>query len=137
MTASAGDPGPEATAERHKALVRRLIEIVNEGDLGALPEVATGRIAQDAERWIGPFRDAFPDFRMEVADIIAEGDKVVGHFRCSGTHRGQWRGRAPTGRRFEDVDEIYIFRVEDGRLSSVLAVVEDDLTRMRQLGIRE
>ena len=137
MTTGAGDPGPESTAERHKALVRRLIDIVNAGDLGALPEVATGRIAQDAERWIGPFRASFPDFRMEVVDVIAEGDKVVGHFRCSGTHRGEWRGRAPTGRRFEGVDEMYIFGVEDGRLSSVLAVVEDDLTRMRQLGIHE
>lgn len=137
MTTGAGDPRPDPTAERHKALVRRLLEIVNAGDLAALPEVASGRIAQDAERWIGPFRDAFPDFRMEVVDVIAEGDKVVGHFRCSGTHRGEWRGRAPTGRRFEDVDEIYIFGVEDGRLASVLAVVEDDLTRMRQLGIQE
>jgi hypothetical protein len=137
MTTGAGDPRPEATAERHKALVCRLIEIVNAGDLGALPEVATGRIAQDAERWIGPFRASFPDFHMEVVDVISEGDKVVGHFRCSGTHRGEWRGRPPTGRRFEDVDEIYIFGVQDGRLASVLAVVEDDLTRMRQLGIRE
>ena len=137
MTTGARDPGRESTEERHKALVRRLIEIVNAGDLGALPEVATGRIARDAERWIGPFRASFPDFRMEVVDVIAEGDKVVGHFRCSGTHLGEWRGRAPTGRRFENVVEIYIFGVEDGRLSSVLAVVEDDLTRMRQLGIRE
>jgi hypothetical protein len=78
MTTGAGDPGPESTAERHKALVRRLIDIVNAGDLGALPEVATGRIARDAERWIGPFRASFPDFRMEVVDVIAEGDKVVG-----------------------------------------------------------
>ena len=137
MTNGAGDRGGESTGERHKALVRRLIDIVNAGDLAALPEVATGRIARDAERWIGPFRASFPDFRMEVVDVIAEGDKVVGHFRCSGTHRGEWRGRAPTGRRFEGVDEMYIFGVEDGRLSSVLAVVEDDLTRMRQLGIRE
>ena len=137
MTTDAGGTRTETTAERHKALVRRLIEIVNAGDLAALPEVATGRIAREAERWIGPFRASFPDFRMEVVDVIAEGDKVVGHFRCSGTHRGEWRGRAPTGRRFEGVDEMYIFGVEDGRLSSVLAVVEDDLTRMRQLGIRE
>jgi predicted ester cyclase len=137
MTARAGDSRPEATAERHKALVRRLIEIVNARDLGALAEVATGRIARDAERWIGPFRDAFPDFRMEVVDVIAEGDKVVGHFRCSGTLRGEWRGTPPNGRRFERVDEIYIFQVQDGRLASVVAVVEDDLTRMRQLGLRE
>jgi predicted ester cyclase len=118
-----------------KALVRRLVEIVNAGDLEAVDKVADGQLADAARRWIGPFRASFPDFRMEVRDLIAEGDKVVGHFKCSGTHQGEWRGNPPTGRRFEDVDEIYIFRVAEGKLSAVTAVVEDDLTRMRQLGI--
>ncbi len=122
-------------AERTKALVRRLVEIVNAGDLSGLPEVATGQVAEAAAGWIGPFRASFPDFHMEVADVIAEGDKVVGHFKCSGTHRGEWQGRAPTGRRFEGVDEVYIFRVVDGKLSAATAVVEDDLGRLRQLGI--
>lgn len=124
-----------SSPETNKHLVRRLIEIVNTGDLGAIREVAAGGIARDAERWIGPFRESFPDFRMEIVDVIAEDDKVVGHFRCSGTHQGEWRGRAATGRRFEDVDEIYVFRVEDGKLASTLAIVEDNLTRLRQLGI--
>jgi predicted ester cyclase len=122
--------------EDSKALVRRLVEIVNVRDLEALEDVASGQIAEAARRWIGPFRDSFPDFRMEVRDVIAEGDRVVGHFTCSGTHQGEWRGIPPSGRRFEDVDEIYIFRVEDGKLSSAIAVVEDNLTRMRQLGIQ-
>jgi predicted ester cyclase len=73
---------------------------------------------------------------MDVCDLIAKGDKVVLHFKCSGTHRGEWHGSAPTGRRFEDIDEIYIFRVENGRLSSATAVVEDNLARMRQLGVQ-
>jgi hypothetical protein len=42
---------------------------------------------------------------------------------------------APTGRRFENVDEIYIFRVKDGKLRAAIGV-EDNLTRMRQLGLR-
>ena len=66
--------------------------------------------------------------------MVAEGDKVVGHFKCSGTHEGEWRGMPATGRRFENVDEIYFFRVEGDRLASVTAVVEDDLSRLRQLG---
>jgi predicted ester cyclase len=122
--------------EHNKNLVRRLVEIVNAGDLHALEEVASGQIAEEARRWIGPFRDSFPDFRMEVRDVIAEGDKVVGYFTCSGTHQGEWRGMPPTGRRFENVDEIYILRVAEGRLFSAIAVVEDNLTRMRQLGIQ-
>lgn len=98
-----------STPDDNRALVRRLIEIVNAGDRSALEEVASGPIAEEARRWIGPFRASFPDFRMELVDVIAESDKVVGYFKCSGTHRGEWRGIAPTGRRFERVDEVYIF----------------------------
>jgi hypothetical protein len=122
--------------EESKALVRRLVEIVNAGDLEGLEEVASGPIAEAAQRWIGPFRESFPDFHMEVREVIAEGDEVVGYFKCSGTHQGEWRGIPPSGGRFEDVDEVYIFRVEHGKLSSAIAVVEDNLTRMRQLGIQ-
>jgi predicted ester cyclase len=122
--------------EESKALVRRLVEIVNAGDLEGLEEVASGGIAEAARGWIGPFRESFPDFRMEVCEVIAEGELVVGYFKCSGTHLGDWRGIPPSGRRFEGVDEVYIFRVEQGKLSSAIAVVEDNLTRMRQLGIQ-
>jgi predicted ester cyclase len=120
--------------EQNRALVRRFVEIVNGGDLGDLGEVAGDRFADGMRRWIEPFRKSFPDFRMEVVDVIAEPDKVVGHFRCSGTNEGEWQGEPPTGRRFEDIDEIYIFRVEDGKLAGSLAALEDNLTRMRQLG---
>ena len=123
--------------DHNKRLVHRLVEIVNERDFDSIDEVASGQIASEARRWVAPFTDAFPDFRMHVVDVIAEGDKVVGYFKCSGTHDGDWRGHPPTGRRFKGVDEVYIFRVDDGKLASALAVVEDNLTRLRQLGLVE
>ena len=125
-----------STPDHNRALVRHLTDIVNAGDLTALEEIASGPVAEAARRWIGPFRASFPDFELELVDAIAEPEKVVGYFKCSGTHKGDWRGVPPTGRRFERVDEIYIFGVEDGRLAEALAVVEDDLTRMRQLGLQ-
>jgi len=117
----------------NKPLVHRLVDIVNSRDFDSIDEVASGEIASEARRWVGPFTDAFPDFQMQVVDVIAEDDKVVGYFKCSGTHRGEWRGHAPTGRRFESIDEIYVFRVEDGKLASLLVAVEDNLTRRQQL----
>lgn len=123
------------TLEDNKDLVRRLVdEVVNARDLSALDRIADDPIAQAARQWIAPFRESFPDFRMTIVDLIAEGDLVVAHFKCSGTHLGAWRGRPPTGRRFEDVDEIYVFRVANGRLAGTTAIVEDNLTRMKQLG---
>ena len=122
-------------AEGNKELVRRLVdEVVNGRDEAVLDEVADGEVAAAARGWIGPFRRAFPDFRMEIVELIAEGDKVAAHFKCSGTHEGEWRGTPPTGRRFEGVDEIYMFTIRDGRLVSATAV-EDNLTRAKQLGI--
>jgi predicted ester cyclase len=121
--------------DHNKRLVHRLVQIVNERDFDSIDEVAGGEIASEARRWVGSFTDAFPDFEMQVVDVIAEDDKVVGYFKCSGTHRGEWRGHAPTGRRFDAIDEIYVFRVEDGRLASALVAVEDNLTRLRQLGL--
>jgi predicted ester cyclase len=120
--------------EHNKLLVRRLAEAVAQHELDVLDELAAGEFARIAKRWVRPFRSAFPDFEMEIVELIAEGDKVVAHFRCSGTHRGEWLGVPATGRRFEDVDEIYIFKVERGRLVSALGV-EDNLARMRQLGL--
>ena len=118
----------------NRALVRRFVAIVNGGDLTDLDEVADAAFAEGARRWIAPFRESFPDFQMDVVDVIAEPGKVVGHFKCSGTNQGEWQGQPPTGRRFEDVDEIYIFKVEGGKLAGALAAVEDNVKRMRQLG---
>lgn len=123
------------TAEQNKLLIRRLAEeAVNPGSLGALDDIAKGEFAATARSWIGPFRDSFPDFKMEIADLVADGEKVAAHFRCSGTHLGEWMGHPPTGRRFQDVDETYIFRVSGGKLTSAFGA-EDNLARMRQLGI--
>ena len=133
------------TAEQNKLLIQRLVEeAVNQGNLDVLAEVADGEFAQAARQWVGPFRAAFPDFSMEIVDLVAEEkvpeeevaeeEKVAAHFRCSGTHLGEWMGRPPSGRRFQDVDEIYIFRVRNGKLTDA-AGVEDNLSRMRQLGL--
>jgi predicted ester cyclase len=122
------------TADESKQLVRRLVEeAINARNLGVVDELADGELARAAKRWIGPFRASFPDFAMDIVELIAEGDTVVGHFRCSGTHLGEWNGISPTGKRFYDIDEIYIFRIREGRLTAFDAV-EDNLTRLRQLG---
>lgn len=63
-------------AEQNKLLVSRLVEeAVNRSNLDVLDEVADGEIALAARHWIGPFRDSFPDFRMEIIDLTREGLK--------------------------------------------------------------
>jgi predicted ester cyclase len=118
-----------------KVLVRRLVgEVVNAGDMRVLEEIYTEPMARTARRWIEPFRRAFPDFHMEIVQLVADGDTVAARFRCSGTHLGEWRGHAPTGRRFERIDEVYFFEIRDGRLARAWGL-EDTVSRLRQLGL--
>lgn len=116
-----------------KVLVRRLIdEVMNGGRLQVLSELYSVDMAAAARRWIGPFREAFPDVHMKIVTLVAEGDTVAARFRCSGTHLGAWRGRAPTGRTFRNVDEVYFFTIRDGRIASAWGL-EDNDRRRRQL----
>jgi predicted ester cyclase len=118
-----------------KAVVERLIdEVINAGHLDIIDEIYTPQMAPAARGWITPFRESFPDVHMEVIDLIAEDEKVVGRFHCSATHLGPWRGKPPTGRRFERVDEVYIFRVHHGRIAEAWGL-EDTRSRERQLGL--
>jgi predicted ester cyclase len=122
-------------AEENKAIVRRLVdEVFNGGRLEVIDELYAPALAGAARRWIAPFRASFPDVHMEVVELIAEGDKVVGRFTCSATHLGEWLGQAPTGRRFERVDEVWILGLRDGRIVQVWSL-EDTLGRLRQLGL--
>jgi predicted ester cyclase len=124
-----------ADTEVGKALVRRLVdEVVNAGELRVLDEIYTPSMARAASRWIEPFRRAFPDFQMEIVQLVAEGDTVAARFRCSGTHLGEWRGHPPTGRSFARIGEVYFFEVRDGRLARAWGL-EDTLSRLRQLGL--
>jgi predicted ester cyclase len=46
-------------------------------------------------------RAAFPDLCVTVEDVMAEDDRVAARVVMRGTHRGEFRGIAPTGKRVE------------------------------------
>ncbi len=121
-------------SEENKAMVRRMVEAINAGEEdAAVEELFTPRAACRVKRLFAEFRSAFPDWREEIVQLVAEGNMVAGRFKCSGTHRGAFLGEAPTGKRME-VDEVFFFRVEDGKFVNFWAL-EDSLNRMRQLGL--
>jgi predicted ester cyclase len=120
------------TLEENKALVRRLVdEVINEGDTDAIDEIFAPELAPRMRRLFGSFRSAFPDWREEIVELVAEGDRVAGRFRCYGTHKGEFLGAAPTGRQ-QEVDEVFFVRMEGGRFVDFWAL-EDNHARSRQL----
>ncbi len=120
--------------EENKEMVRRMVEGINAGEIETtVDELFTPRAARRVKRLFTEFYTAFPDWREEIVQLVTEGDTVAGRFRCSGTHRGEFLGEAPTGRRME-VEEVFFLRVQDGRFVDFWAL-EDSLNRMRQLGL--
>ena len=115
--------------------MRRFVEeAVNGGRDELIGELFAPEMEESAREWFGAFRTSFPDVHMDVVELAADGDTVVGRFECSATHLGEWRGNAPTGRRFEKVDEVYFFTFSGDRIGSVWGL-EDTLDRFEQLGL--
>jgi predicted ester cyclase len=121
-------------SEENKAMVLRMVEGINAGvEEATVDELFAPRAARRVKRLFAEFRTAFPDWQEEIVQLVAEGDAVAGRFRCSGTHRGEFLGEAPTGKRM-DVEEVFFLRVEDGKFVDFWGL-EDSLNRMRQLGL--
>jgi predicted ester cyclase len=79
------------------------------------------------------YRAAFPDLHMEINDSFGAGDRVVTRFRVTGTHEGELRGIAPTGKRIE-VAGIAIDVMRDGKRVDGWAET-DQLGLLVQLGL--
>jgi predicted ester cyclase len=119
--------------EEDKALVRRLVDtVINGGKLDLVEELFAPELAEPVRQAFTSFRAAFPDWREEIVDMVAEGDKIAVRLRCSGTLQGEFMGAKPTGRR-QEVDEVFFLRVRDGRFVEYWGL-EDNLARLRQLG---
>ena len=115
-------------------MVRRLVEAINAGEEQAVvEELFAPRAARRVKRLFAEFRKAFPDWHEEIVQLVAEADAVAGRLPCSGTHRGEFLGEAPTHKRM-DVEEVFFLRAEDGKFVDFWGL-EDSLGRMRQLGL--
>lgn len=129
-----------------KSIVRRMYEEVwNKRNLEAAKEFIASSHAMQLidlpDSGIGPeayarnvvqFVRAFPDLKFKVLDMVAEGEKVVALWNISGTHKGEFRGVAPTGRKVS-VDGITISQLAEGKIMD--SYVSLDLwSMMQQLG---
>ena len=82
---------------------------------------------------IGMFINAFPDFRVDVIDVIADGDYFSSYGRFSGTHQGDFQGIPPTGKQI-NATYVDFWHVVDGKLAENWVNI-DTMGMMQQLGV--
>jgi predicted ester cyclase len=109
----------------NKETVRRMFdEVVNLGKLELIDELwdpdfqsetAQGTLDLDAfKQFVAGWRAGFADLHCEVADLLAEGDRVAWSVRATGTHSGDFMGLPATGRSV-DFDSLNICQFRGGR----------------------
>jgi predicted ester cyclase len=74
----------------------------------------------------------FPDANFTIDDIIAVGDKVIIRRTLQATHKGEFLGVAPTGKKISQAG-ISIFRIAGGKITEIWTV-SDIFGLMQQLG---
>ncbi|MFS8047732.1 ester cyclase [Rhizobium sp. BR 314] len=105
----------------------------------SLHEPRRGR--DDIKAFMTDFRAAFPDLNFwGTADLIAEGDYVVGQWEGGGTHTGPAFGDfligvlpSATGRTMRFTGTT-VLKVVDGKIVEEIGL-DDGLTAMTQLGL--
>jgi steroid delta-isomerase-like uncharacterized protein len=113
--------------EAHKVLIRREAEQMwNANDVDLADELfaeefvghfdvgpVQGRRA--VKSFITEIIEALPDIRMTIEDLFGEGDRVVTRWKATGTHKSEYRGARPTGRRIT-IRGITVWRLASGRI---------------------
>ena len=129
--------------EINKSLSRRALGQIDAGSFALLEEYAApdfrmyagAQPPMDLDAFKGfcsMFFGAFPGFKHEIEDLIAEGDKVVRAGTFHGTHKGEFMGVPATGKQvamtFASVDTY-----RDGKLASI-RINADFMGLMQQIG---
>ena len=98
----------------------------------AVPLPGQGPGREGLKHAIGMFLKGFPDLQWTTDEQIAEGDKVVSRFTWTGTHRGEFLGIPPTGRKVK-VWGVVIDVVRNHQLVES-RILMDTAGLMQQLG---
>lgn len=88
---------------------------------------------QQIARYVAEVRAGFPDFKLEIKQRVAEGNRLVTYWTCTGTHKGDFQGIPPTGKRIE-ITGLALNRIENGKVAEE-RVYFDRLTMLEQLGV--
>lgn len=130
----------------NKEIAQRFIGAWNAGGQGVVDELAAPELEVSYEHWdapaVGPeqFKEMlaatisyFPDMRVTVEELLAEGERVMVRWRYSGTHQhGELFGVQPAGAAV-NVAGVTVYRIVNGKVVEERGLV-DNLALALQLG---
>ncbi|MCC6801376.1 MAG: ester cyclase [Anaerolineae bacterium] len=136
------------TPEHNKNTVIRFFLAANNDQLGELDRLmaenfvtygpqsllprAEGREAH--KQGIGGFKQTFPDAKIEIIHIFAQGDKVMTHQKVTARHVNEFMGVKPSFK-YLTWTATQLARFDDNGIMVERWVIEDFMSMFQQLGI--
>ena len=120
-----------STAE-NKATTHRFMEAMNAQDEAAFDAIATPEVAQQSKEGVRWVYATYEGHRVDVTDMLAEGDKVWARVATRGGHSGEWEGVPPTRKQWTNTGVIFL-RFVDGKIAAFEGLF-DELGHLKQLG---
>jgi steroid delta-isomerase-like uncharacterized protein len=135
------------STEENKATLRskHIEELFNKGNLSVADEIISADYVyhsplgiefkgpEGVKQMVSTARNAFPDLHFIIDDMVAEGDKVAVRYTYTGTHKGEYMGIAPTGKKINLIMAVF-YRFVDGKEVEALSY-SDMLALYQQLGV--
>jgi steroid delta-isomerase-like uncharacterized protein len=122
-----------------EAVGRRDLDAMTEfyapGGVGEIYGLVRLEVPTSYRAWFGDLFRAFPDFVMEIVEIVAEGEKAAVRWHATGTFDGSsnFEGLAPNGSRV-NVQGCDVLTIRGGRIQHNDAYM-NGAEMMRQLGV--
>jgi steroid delta-isomerase-like uncharacterized protein len=133
------------TMEEAQNLVKKDLEIWNEGNLAMVDEIIApdyfehsagipnDYVGIDAfKQRVTDLRTEFPDFKATVEELIVKGDRIIWRWEITGTNTGSTDDMPPTGNTME-IEGVGILRVVDGKISERI-MYYNQAAQLMQLG---
>ena len=125
-TATAASAGsPELTVRQFMDVVRSgrdpdaassyFAPVVQAHQVTSEGETTVARTPAEYAGHVRSFKEAFGDYRFDIEELIAQGDRVYVRWRQQGSHRGSIGGEPPTGAPLTEIGSA-VYRVVDGRI---------------------
>ena len=126
-----------------KEVLRRYYELFNRKEIDACNQLiapgfvshrTTGDLSrEDIVNGVEMLFASFPDLKITIEHVVAEGDMVSFREIGKGTHKGEFMGITPTGNKIEMINTC-ILRITDGKWAEAWTTM-DELHLMQQLGV--
>lgn len=116
------------STDNTKSLIRQYIESVwNRADLNAFEDLITpnyayhlggqsGRDKTEMRKFIRMVHNAFPDWRVQIVHIIAEGNMVAVRWEGEAIHQGVFHRIPATGKKVK-VSGTNVYKLEGGKVA--------------------